>query len=242
MTFKIIREAAALNNAISKVIKVGQSYRDQLHVCVVSALYHAAEHGQTAPLNRLYESLTSNDQTALRGSYIRRIHAAVGGIDWAEWQDENGKAKPVPEELMKASSEKGAFLSYSEKQGFFVKEGTMEARKGFQTLAEKKLINPDPKEGWLRFFERNNLAGVQVFGNKQVLAGAKALKSNSHGESERKKASVHPKLVALVDKFYDEVTRFYETNGDAAEVEETETRSTAQRRRGAVAGEGAALN
>jgi hypothetical protein len=242
MEFKIVREAAALNNLVTKVIKAGQSYREQLHIAVVSALYHAAEHGQTAPLGRLYDSLTSNDQTALRGSYIRRIHAACGGLDWADYiNPEDGKNLPVPAEILASAQEAGSWLTYSEKNGFAVKQQVQPARDAFKKLAEEKLINPEPEKGWTFFYSRNNLSEIQQFGNKQVLQALTALVNNASGKSERKTADVDTKILAEITKVHEYVKTFMETNGAAATVDDNATRSRAQRKRRTPADEGVAL-
>jgi len=226
-TLKIVRDGAALNALVAKTVKAGATYRDMLHTAMVSALFHAAEHGQCAPLQRLFESLTTNDKTAVRGSYIRRIHAACGGLDWSEYYAD-GEALPVPEEILKAATEKGAWLTYSEKNGFGVKQDVKEAREAFKKLAEEKLINPDG-EVWRRFYDRNNLAEVGMFGNKQVVAGINALLKNAKGESERKESTVDKKIIAMLAKVSDDLEAYMAANGDKETVDDTKKRSAARR-------------
>lgn len=213
--FTIIRDAKKLNAEISAVVKLGATYRTRLHVAMVSAMVHAAEFGQCAPLQRIYDSLTVNDQQAFRGSYIRRVHAALGGLNWAEYLD-----KPVPEEIRKAAETAGAWLIASQTDGktvFKVKsksDQAAEARQNFIGLAEQELINPVLANGWARFFDRNNLVEIQVFGNKQVLAGLKTLEGNAAGDSERKEAHVHPDLLGILHDARQKVEAWYGVNGD----------------------------
>jgi hypothetical protein len=239
----IVREAAALNTLVTRTIATGKKYKDMLHVAAISCLVHAAEHGNCDNLNRLYLEMTSNERMALRGSYIRRIHAAIGGLDWSAYDNDN----PVPAEVLKSAVEAGTIFGYSDKKGFFVKQDVTPQREAFYSpkgIAETYLIKPDGKV-WMRFFERNNVSELSVFGPDMVVAGMNALVKNARGDSDKKESTVPDALVAIlvesqkrIEKWITEHPKLADGT-TAEEIGETHRRSEAQRKRAAPAEVGA---
>lgn len=201
--FKIIKDEAKLAAYVKNTITSYKTAFSKLHTATVSVLVHAAITGRADLLNTLYSQLNTNDQSALRGSYIPRIHAAIGGIDFAEYVDT--AIDPV---VLQECTENGEWLRY-EKGAFYVvskrdKDNAPDCRRVFVALAEERLINPDAMQGWRKFFERNTLAEVKVFGNQEALKALRQLcnKAGSEGsQTDRRVAEAIAKATEFVETY-----------------------------------------
>lgn len=217
MTFTITREPKALNTLVSKAIKAGTTYRKLAHAAMVSTCYHAATSGRCQPLNTFYASLSSNDKTAFRSSYLPRIFAAIGGLDWAEYTDEDGKTLAIPSEILDTAKEAGEWMGYSAKDGFFVHQGKKGQRQKFLKLAEEYLINPDGVV-WRPFFDRNNLGEVKTFGNSEFMKAVREAIKKAKGDSDKVDAQVDKKLLAFIEKGFEQAETYVEANEEIEEV------------------------
>jgi hypothetical protein len=63
---RLVRGGAALNSEITKVLKSYGNMQTRLHEMAVSAMLHAAEDGQPAPLTALHDGLSKADQTSFK--------------------------------------------------------------------------------------------------------------------------------------------------------------------------------
>lgn len=188
----------ALNAQVQKAIAAYRKGHQAMHVAAVLCLYHAAVHGQPAPLNLLAKGLVSNDRTALR-NYIRRIGIVCGlGL-----KDGNiPTANTV--EMNSAAYQKGQFLTYSAKDGVphfgVVRNGDMPEvannKKRVAELCETQLMAPAEKSGWMRFLDRNNFAETRVLGDNDALSELARLAKKFTGESssETIKLEISPRI------------------------------------------------
>lgn len=224
---EIIQDTKKLNQLITTTIRQGKTYRDNMHLAFISSLWHAAKHGQCAPLNRLFASFTSNDQTAAR-NFLRRVHAALGGLDFSSYIVD-GEQEVIPAEVMNAAVEAGSWLAYNAKnKNFAVKKDTVDVREAFETLADGSLIEPDG-EVWKRFFDRNNLAELKAFGDAQFLKDMEAVEKKLAGDNARVDSQVSNKLAEMFGKFVDQARTYVNTNAaSVAAATETPVKEGAQ--------------
>jgi hypothetical protein len=192
----LVLDVKDLNKLVTLVINQGRTYRNNLHIAWVSCVVHAAVHGindREHPINRLYDDgMSTNDRSAAR-NYIRRVHAAIGGIDWSEYSDEN----PVPAEILKSAAEAGQFLGYSEKRGFFVHKDKSDIREKFvKSELPELMLKAEEGSGWIRFFDRNNMAELNVYGASNVLKDIQAVVTKASEDTERRETHVHKAIVA----------------------------------------------
>lgn len=100
-----------IKSFIKNTIKSYQTVGFKLHAAACMAFYHAAEHGDPVYLNQLYAGLRVNDQTALR-----------------VW---SGKHATVDlNEDVESDANMYTWLGFKKDSGFFVKQGSENARKG----------------------------------------------------------------------------------------------------------------
>lgn len=215
MDYSIIRDGAELNKAVTLVIKNGKTYRDRLHVAAVSALFHAAEHGQPEPLNRIYFSLTDNDKQALK-NYIRRAAAIIGLGDVKQ------VLEMVKPDVLKAAVDIGTWLRFKNETGFeVIKNSQVEtvkaAKAGFMSLAESHLINPDGKQ-YKRFFDRFVITEIKVLSGSTVLdTMTKTIKEVKAGNTDKREVQVYPEELALMETFEKDMRRLVELRSKPAE-------------------------
>lgn len=228
----IVRDAKKLNAMVSQVIGLYTKAYDALWPCFVSCLYHAAKTGHTQPLNRLYMALNTNDQSAIRQSFMNRVHAYCGGIDFSELmvkQDTGWQSKPIPTETLQQAQKDGRWLGYStadKKEPFFVVsrddfDKAPANRKVAEKLIETVLTLEDEElmasKGWRKFFHRNNLAEQSIFGNADVLKAIKSIQTKAKG-SERVTAKVDDKVKKQIDGLVSFMESYIESNVGAAET------------------------
>ncbi len=215
----LARDTAGLNKAVSSFGTRYKSINEEAHYLAVTTLVHAALHGgECRPLNRFFEMLNPNDKQAFRGSFVPRVFAALGGIDFAKYvvKGDNGEPKnlDIDADLVQAARDAGAWMGYqstgnaNHDKGFFVisKDDKPEApklREAFIKLAESHLVEPDVWKGWKRFNERNNFAEARVFGNDNLVEGLKRLKQSANRED----AAVDAMLKKVIDTAVDNAER-----------------------------------
>lgn len=204
MTNKIITDAAALGKSITSTLKTYASVGTRLHVLVVSALYHAAKHGDPIHLNRIYAGLRTNDQTAVR-MYIRRAHAIIG-MDGASIDG-------LDTEVLQAAVEAGTVLAFH-KGEFSVVAGATEPRKVLVDLCESRFINPDGETDRM-VFDRNNFSEVKTLGDQQVLDQLIKL-ADSLTPTEKRKVNVSEPIKTFLAAIKDKAEA-YKTQGTLAQ-------------------------
>lgn len=232
----IVRDSKRLNAQVSQVIAMYTKAYDALWPCFVSCLYHAAHTGHTQPLNRLYLALNTNDQSAIRQSFLNRVHAYCGGIDFSKLmvkQDTGWQSKPIPTEQLQQAQKDGRWLGYStadKNEPFFVVsrddfDKAPANRKKAEKLIETILTIDDEElmasKGWKKFFHRNNLAEQSIFGNADVLKAVKAIQTKMKG-SDRITAKVDDKVKKQVDGLVSFMESYIESNVGVAESESIE--------------------
>src|SRR5690606_26944166 len=135
----LARDAKALNKANASFAKRYVSIQTEGHILAVANLIHAATHGgDCKPLNMFFNALNANDKQAFRGSFVSRIRAHLGGVDFAKHSGEN--SEPIDAEELQAAQKAGKIFGYSSKNGWFViskdeKPEAPELRKRFIAFA-----------------------------------------------------------------------------------------------------------
>lgn len=191
----IIRDAAALNKAITLAISTGKRYRAQLHTVTVSALLMAVTDGQPDPLNRIFASLTSNDANALR-FYIKRIHVFVGYGGYLP-----PKGADVSEIEEKGSM--GAVLGFEKKRFFVLNNSSApQIAKNKEMVAQMcGTILIAGQKPWLPFFVPNNFQSSRTFGDAEALdALLKVQKTIEDGSTDRVTVTVSDRVKQIIAK------------------------------------------
>lgn len=158
--------ATTLLKTIAEFQKDWNKAHDDAHVLAVSSLYHAAAHGDTRPLQNLFNVFGVNYQTALT-QYVTRIQKETPGV---------------------------AFLNYSKADGWTVKKNVEAEKKAFLAFADENLINPDGQK-YKRFYERNIIVEAILLDDKRFAQQLKTLLKKAKGERQNVTANVDPKLV-----------------------------------------------
>lgn len=162
------------------------------HAACVSAIMHAAEHGDPSKLNTIYGFLRTNDKQTLR-QYVSRLHAIIGGWNGIE---------TVAQVLMQDYKSKGALIGYTTKDGFIVltvedNENALDNRKVALEFADE-MLDPDG-EKWAMIFERNNFAEIKTLGDEQLQKALDTLIKTAKGEKKNTETAVSPTYIdALV--------------------------------------------
>lgn len=218
----IIRDGKTLNALVAKIIKIGRDYREMLHVGVLSSLYHLAEHGQPAPLNLLYGSLTSNDQTALK-QYVRKFHIVLG------MSRDKDTAKDIPAwlagklvlhtEIQKSFHDLGETFKLADKAFSVVTKAqyadAQERRDAFMALCEGKLI--DRAEGFPSFYTANNFATAKLLGDTEVFKRIKQLVDAFDDPPANTDVKVSAKAQKIIRTAFDQLESL--TDNEATEIE-----------------------
>lgn len=204
MTNKLITNTTELGKSITSALKTYASVGLRLHVLTISALHHAAVHGDPIYINRIYAGLRTNDQTALR-MFIRRSHAIVG-LD-------GGAVDGLDSDVLNAAIEAGTVLTFT-KGEFSVAPGATEARKVFAELCSKRFLNPDGETD-RHIFDRNNLSEVKTLGDTQVLDQLIKL-ADSLTPTEKRKVNVSDSVRAFLASIKDKAEA-YKTQGTLAQ-------------------------
>lgn len=215
--FAIVRGEAELNRLVSSAASAYTKASLKMHVAIVSALVHASVTGRTQPLNRLYSVLNTNDQQAFRGSYLPRIHAAIGGMDFSKYADQ-----PVPSEILNAFKDKGQWLGFGKNKAsgeneFYVISKDINPlapgnRKQFAILAEVSLINPKEEAGWRKFFDRNNFSELKVFGDDDVYNTLKQVVAKGKGENKSTESKVSKQVQKIINDALEAVSTIRSAN------------------------------
>lgn len=186
----IITDKSKLTKHIQSAIKAYNASGRAIHVAVVSALWHAAKHGDPSLFNAVFDALRPNDKQAVQ-LYVRRAAAVVGL---------NGKNPDgLPAEKIVGAVEAGAFMSLS-KGAWIVTQGhTSKQAKATATLCEKSLINPDG-ENFRYVLDRHNMAEIKTLGDTQVLDAVIAI-SKQLQPTERRAVNVTDQVRDFVTDF-----------------------------------------
>lgn len=186
---------------LMKRIEVAIASKDQayelMHVACVSAIFHAAEHGQVAPLNAFYLGLNVNDRMSVK-QYLRRTQMRRtvekplnpdGSGTWLTFESE----KNTDERLLLGS--------------FSVNTKKMDERKKWMALATDKLIacpaKPEGTPEWVRFYQRENIAeaiALRTFTDANVVALIKGIvKRIKDGDTDTTKVVVSDRMLKFVE-------------------------------------------
>lgn len=178
---KLITDGAKLQEFVTSTIKAYGKVQVDLHVAVISAIAAVCRHGNPAELNRIYDALNSNDQTALK-LYVRRITVA-NGLSMAGHPKE--AIDGIPSEVAAEMLTKGSVIGFS-KGAFAVVNGhTSEQAIRMLDLCEQRFINPDGETD--RYvFERNNFAEIKTFGDEETLKRIVKIIKETEGSSDTK--------------------------------------------------------
>lgn len=197
--FAIVRDGKALNSLVNRAITAGNKYRELLHQAAVSCLVHAVSNdtGDVRPLNRLFKSLTSNDQQAFR-MYVRKATAVVGGLSIEKLVN-----KQYLEPVVQGAVEAGMTLTFSKGEWHVVTTEQMgdeakRRRSKFEALVVRDLApGNDP---WVPFFRPNNFATIKLVGDDDILSKLIDLsKELSKGNTQTKEIKVSAKVKAFID-------------------------------------------
>lgn len=181
--FLIIADTEKLASHVTLTLKQYVTVGEKLHVAVISAIWHACKHGNPAILNRVYEGLRSNDQTALK-LYVRRA-SAINGMALAK--SKFAVPDGLPSEQVTEFVNAGTVLGF-EKGLFTVANGHTSAQaKQMLALCEERFINPDGENDRM-VFDRNNFAEVKTLGDVEVLSAIeKQVKAALGADTDTKK-------------------------------------------------------
>lgn len=152
---------------LTKGAKAYAAMSDNMHVWAVSALNHAAEHGDTRPLNSFYDFMRVSDQTAFK-LFVRRVFQDFPEAKFLDFK----KIDDVPQ--------------------FVATE--VEARAPFLALVDN-LINPDG-EKFYKWFDRNPLQQAIILNDAGFLSQLTSLLNKAEGKSKKVEARVSPELIA----------------------------------------------
>jgi hypothetical protein len=190
--FTIETSGKKLAKRIESTLKLYATVKDRLHADAISAIWHAAKHGDPVYLNRLNEGLGSNDQSALK-LFIRRAQAIIG----FNGANPDGKAS---DEVI-AAVEAGTVLTFKEGQYLIAVKGghNSDQAQALLFLCEERFINPNPEKGDAKVFDRNNFSEQKLLGSQEVLkALIKLNKEVQAGTNDKRKVNVDPKVAALL--------------------------------------------
>lgn len=180
---------------VTEALSSYQKARETMHVAVISALFNTATSGDVTLLNRIYEGLGSNDQTALR-LYVRRA-SIVNGLVMS-----NGPAdiEALDTETMTKMVKLGAIVDFKKGKFSLIQNQNSDAAKSFATVLESRLLNPDGKRDKM-VFERNNFAEHKTLGDADVLkALLKTANEALNNASDNKTYSISAALKAKLGK------------------------------------------
>lgn len=172
----IITDKDKLTAFASRAIAAYSSSGPMIHTAFVSALWHTAQHGNPAILQRIYNALRPNDQNAVR-LYLRRVSAIVG----LEGEDPDGQATEVVQGAIAA----GKMLDI--KQGSFVviQGHTTKIAKEWAKLCVERLVKPDGETDKM-LLDRNSFAEVRTLADTDILKRIVAAATNIESSGNRK--------------------------------------------------------
>lgn len=127
----IAHSAAHLTKMVNSTVLSYKKLATKLHEAAGATFLHAAEYGNCQPLNKFYEGLRVNDQTALR-----------------VWLGEHASFVDI------ANSETRHWLKFKEKGGFYIVKGTEAHRKDMFVIGEQ-VEGRDDVLSWKPFFEKD---------------------------------------------------------------------------------------
>lgn len=200
--FKIERNAAKLNTLVNATVKGFIKSNEMGHIALISAMVHAAEHGQPAPLNNLIEGLREHELI----NVVQNINAYITRI--FTLTDDGGK--PVLDATGKLQKSDVVFLQFAKKK-FSTINDTPDERARFIKLAEEHLINPSNMAKFAPFYKREALREVKEFTDKNVLAQLKSIVAKIHGETQMIDSLVSRKLATLIETVYEEAEKIVST-------------------------------
>lgn len=189
----IITDGSALGKRIQSTVKMYLSAGARIHLDVVSAIWHAAKHGNPHYLNTIFPALRPNDAAAVK-LYIRRAHALVG----LEGEEPNGKDMEVIQAAIEAGSvlelNKGVFKVVA---GHNTKQAAMLAE-----LCETRFINPDGEID-KHVLDRNNVQQVTELGDADVLKRMITLANSIEGDTDRRRVKVSDPVRKFIEQMRD---------------------------------------
>lgn len=219
-TTSITRDAAELNKLITKAVKAHKTSNEAVQDAFVSAVLHAAVHGQPKPLNTLFAGLTTNYQTAARQTLdkvtAQAAHDAGIEKDEARW--------------IKFSTKTSAFEIVSGKNDL--------RQKTVVPIVEKILaVYDDENVRWFdnqivrRFFDRNTIAAMmEGLKDADILKAIRKVYKDAMGEGTRPSA-VSDKLKKALKKDVEEIERMVGANADTDAIKALEDDLQAARKR-----------
>lgn len=208
MAFKLVKSnlAAFVATAIAGYKKSGED----MHVAIVSAIHNVARSGDVTLLNRIAESLRSNDAGALK-LYIRRIGIAnglamTGGPAEIEVLDTQ-----TMEEMLKL----GAVIGFSKGRYVCLQNPATDAAKNLVKLCEKRFLNPDGETDKM-VFERNNFAEHKTLNDADVLKAVLKPINEALGNNADNKTFV---LSETIKKRLEQIKNMLEVNHKQATLD-----------------------
>lgn len=213
----IVKDGKKLNQVITQAINAGVKYHELLHTAAVSALYHAVTHGDCRPLDRLFDSMSKNNQTAMK-LYVTRINYEV-------------------------TDARGTAVLKHTKDGFSVLRNDENAsaakwKASIGTLCEKNLISCEGK--WkpdaagkvaviAPFHETDNYKEIiSNFTDASVLKMLVKVKRISEGNADAPgggEVILHPDTIAAIDKALTAVKRVTTDDGEPAAMAKNVTKA-----------------
>lgn len=176
VTLSIITDAKKAAAYVTSAVNVYAKSGRMIHVAFVTAMWHAATHGNPALLNRVYHALRTNDAQAAK-LYVRRAHIIIG----LEGENPEGQDSLI----IQAAADRGAVFALNKGEWSVIPERPAQ-RAALVKLCEERFIVPDLERDQF-FMERNNFAEVQTIGDTQALdAVLKAITNNLETTDKRK--------------------------------------------------------
>lgn len=184
----LIIGASDLKSHIIATLQQYTSNGQAIHQAVVSALYHAAVHGDPSLLNVCYGGLRTNDQQAVK-LWIRRAFI-VNGLD-------GGSPEGLAQELIVKACQAGEILSLVKGKFAIVAGPNHPQSKTLAALCAKRFIKPDGTidRGVL---QRNNFAEVKTLGDVEVLEKVRSLKKYLK-DTDKQKVNLTPATVDFIN-------------------------------------------
>ncbi len=241
MTIAIIREEKQLNKLISQTITAGKKYASMLHQASMSAVVHLLEHGQAGPINRLYESMNSNNSASFK-QWLRRLNLYVGlgeELDKLAIKEINS----LTPEIRNGYIREGLVIGYEEKS-FIVTSVKSDPKAKEKRLAAVKLVEErflEPRTSWpteaeaekekgkyTPWYERNNFAEVRFLGDAQALEQLKRVANNlglgsKQPNADRVKVSVSDRMRTIIKTALDNAESLVEHEEVSASSDRSES-------------------
>lgn len=171
----IVTDNSRLNKLVTTAIASGIKYRALLHHAACSAVHHAAATGQISPMDRLFKSLTANDQFAFK-IWLGNYHVLIGlGVD--KLPDNK-----LTSDERNAALEAGRVFTHTEANGWKIGTVKVDANMPAKRSAMERHMVAALEHA--PFFAVDNVKSIREVSDASILAALKQLVAKATAKSD----------------------------------------------------------